>query len=104
MCHGHFIGMASCSGALQDVTVAAGTDKLLLQAITSLIPAGASCVLGLGNSMSEVEMRTPVSSSQLRTAMPRQELVSIVLFLPYSFCLLPEINKQVTQILGGQAV
>lgn len=81
--------------------MAAGTDKLLLQAITSLMPAEASCVLGLGNSMSEVEMITPVSSSQITAAMPRQELVSIVLFLLYSFCLLPEINKQVTQILGG---
>lgn len=81
--------------------MAAGSDKLLLQAVSSLMPAGASCVLGLGNSMSEVEMRTPVSSSQIRTAVPRQELVSVVLFLPYSFCLPPEINKQVTQILEG---
>lgn len=71
--HGHVIGV------VQDVTMAAGTDELLLQAVTSLMPAGASCVLGLGNSFSEVEMRTPVSSSQLRTAVPRQELISIVL-------------------------
>lgn len=94
LCHGHSIGMSSCSGALQDVTMAAGTDNFLLQAITSLMPAGASCVLGLGNSISEVEMRTPVSSSQLRTAMPRQELINIILFLPYSFCLPPERHKQ----------
>lgn len=76
--------------------MAAGTDKLLLQAVTTLVPAGASCVLGLGNSFSEVEIKTPVSSSQLRTAMPRQELS-----LASYFCLPPEINKQVTQIFGG---
>lgn len=64
---------------MQDVTMAAGADKLLLQAVTSVMPAGVSCVLGPGNSFSEVEMRTPFSSSQLRTAMPRQELISIVL-------------------------
>lgn len=69
--------------------MAAGADELLLQAVTSLMPAGASCVLGLGNSFSEVEMRTPVLSSQLRTAVPRQALALY-------FCLPPEINKQVT--------
>lgn len=59
--------------------MAAGTDRLLLQAVTALMPAAASCALGLGNSFSEVEMKIPVSSSQLRTAIPRQELISIVL-------------------------
>lgn len=64
--------MWSCSGALLDVTMAAGSDRLSLQAITSLMRPGALCVLGLRDSISEAEMRTPVCSSQPRTAMPRR--------------------------------
>lgn len=84
LCHGCFTGVSSCSGALQDGTRAAGTNKFV---VTSYHQSEACwsflCPWTVGNSISEVEMRT-VSRSQLRTAMPRQELISSVpITVPY---------------------
>ena len=44
------------------------------------------------------ELLSPAPSP--RMAMPRQELVGVLLFLPYSLCLLPEIDDRMTQIFG----
>lgn len=55
---------------------------------------------GLGTSTSEMEIGTLSPAPSPGTAMPRQELVGVLLFPPCSLHLLPEIDDQVTQIFG----